>query len=155
MPKHRDDHFTLSTVSNRGICMKEKLQKLRQNKLYQQHQEKVKFVLVGGTNFLLDLGIYTLLANVLGWHQIPANVISVTIAMCFSFYMNYHYVWHSKKNLYETIVGFLAVSMFSNYLVQNAVISLVSMIIGDGDFQNIVCKICTFWGLLSHFIVIQ
>ena len=54
--------------------MKEKIQKIRQNKLIQKHKAKIKFVLVGGTNFLLDLSIYTLLANVLGWNQIVANV---------------------------------------------------------------------------------
>ena len=72
--------------------MKEKIQKIRQNKLIQKHKAKIKFVLVGGTSFLLDLGIYTLLANVLGWNQIAANIISVTISMIFSFYMNYTFV---------------------------------------------------------------
>ena len=81
--------------------MKEKIQKIRQNKLVQKHKAKIKFVLVGGTNFLLDLGIYTLLTNVLGWNQIVANIISVTISMIFSFYMNYTFVWRSQKNLFS------------------------------------------------------
>lgn len=122
--------------------MKEKIQKIRQNKLVQKHKEKIKFVLVGGTNFLLDLGIYTLLANVLGWNQIVANIVSVTISMAFSFYMNYTFVWRSQKDVFETVVGFFVVSIFSNYVVQNLVILIVGSIIGEGNVQNIICKVC-------------
>ncbi len=122
--------------------MKEKIQKIRQNKLVQKHKAKIKFVLVGGTNFLLDLGIYTLLANILGWNQIVANVLSVTVSMIFSFYMNYTFVWRSQKNLFETVAGFFVVSIFSNYVVQNLVILVVGALIGEGNIQNIICKFC-------------
>lgn len=132
--------------------MKEKIQKIRQNKLVQKHKEKIKFVLVGGTNFLLDLGIYTLLANVLGWNQIVANIISVTISMAFSFYMNYTFVWRSQKNVFETVVGFFVVSIFSNYVVQNLVILLVGSIIGEGNAQNIICKVCASGvGMITNY----
>lgn len=132
--------------------MKEKIQKIRQNKLIQKHKAKIKFVLVGGTNFLLDLGIYTLLANVLGWNQIVANIISVTISMIFSFYMNYTFVWRSQKNLFETVAGFFVVSMFSNYVVQNLVILIMSAIIGEGSIQNVVCKCCASGvGMITNY----
>ena len=112
----------------------------------------VRFVLVGGANFLLDLGIFTLLANILGWDKIPANVVSVSVAMTFSFVMNYHFVWRSSKNLAQTIAGFFIVSIFSNYVVQNIVLSLVPMFIGEGETQNIIGKFCaSFAGMITNY----
>ena len=42
--------------------------------------------------------------------------------------------------------------MFSNYVVQNLVILIVSAIIGEGNIQNVVCKCCASGvGMITNY----
>ena len=108
--------------------------------LYLKHREKIKFALVGGFNFLLDLVIYGLLANVLGVQIVVANVISTSICIAMSFILNYRFVWKSKKGAKKTAPRFVAVSLFSAWVVQSLTISVVAGIFGEGDVINLVAK---------------
>ena len=65
--------------------MKEKLKKLESHPLIKKHGEKIKFVLVGGFNTVLDFCLFGLLANIIGIPKELANIISTTICIIISF----------------------------------------------------------------------
>jgi len=86
------------------------------------------FALVGVVNTLLDFAIYNLLTSEwAGWQRIPANVVSTTIAMTFSFVMNLLWVFNAKQRLVtQRAWRFLWVTACALYGVQNLVIWLTS-----------------------------
>lgn len=133
--------------------MKEKLKNLKQHPLVKKHNEKIKFVLVGGFNTLLDFCIFGLLANIIGIPTLVANIISTTICITISFLLNYKYVWKSKKSKRETAPGFLIVSLFSAWVVQNIAINSVIFLFGESGVVKLVGKafgsVC---GMISNYL---
>lgn len=120
--------------------MKEKLKKLQNHPVIKKHGEKIKFVLVGGFNTVLDFCIFGLLANIIGIPKEIANIISTTICITVSFILNYKYVWKSKKSKRETAPGFLVVSLFSAWVVQNLAINLVTWTFGENNITKLIGK---------------
>src|SRR5215211_7535117 len=56
------------------------------------------FCLVGALNTLIDFAAYNLLAGKrFRWRRVPANVVSGTIGMLFSFFMNLFFVFRSDN----------------------------------------------------------
>lgn len=121
--------------------MKSWLTRIRNWGLVQKHWTLLKFVLVGGTNTLLDFVIYGILANAVSLPAIAANTISTSICMVVSFFLNYQFVWESKKSRLETAPRFLLMSLFSAWIVQNGIIWIVTLIAGDGAMINLGAKI--------------
>ena len=120
--------------------------------LLQKHGEKIRFVMVGGFNTLLDLALYALLANVIGINIIIASIISTSICITISFILNYTFVWKSDKSIKVTAIGFLATSLFSAWVVQSTVISIVTAIIGDSDVAKLVAKCCgSVAGMITNY----
>ena len=106
------------------------------------HKEKVRFVLVGGINAVVDFVIYGLLANVLGLVVVAASMISTAITVLgVSFGLNYKFVWKSKKSKRETAPRFVAVSLFSAWVVQSGIIWLITSLFGSDDVTNLVAKV--------------
>lgn len=99
--------------------------------LNQDTQQEVKrvgrFGLVGIINTLIDLTILNVLRFRFGLPLIPANVASTSVAMTFSFFANRKMVFASKQRgvLLQAII-FLAVTGFGLYVLQNAVIKLLT-----------------------------
>ncbi len=132
--------------------MKEKLKKLESHPLIKKHGEKIKFVLVGGFNTVLDFCLFGILANIIGIPKELANIISTTICIIISFLLNYKFVWKSKKSKKETAPGFVIVSLFSAWIVQNIAINLVTIPFGENNVTKLIGKafgsIC---GMISNY----
>ena len=127
--------------------MKEKLKKLNA-----KHGEKIRFVLVGGFNTLLDFAIFGVLANVVGIDKVVANIISTAICITISFILNYKFVWKSEKSIAATAVGFLVVSLFSAWVVQSLVITGVTALLGETGFTKLVAKACgSVAGMITNY----
>ncbi|MFV0484924.1 MAG: GtrA family protein [Candidatus Saccharimonadales bacterium] len=121
--------------------MGKKLHNITEHPLYKKHGEKVKFLFVGGLNTVLDFLIYGLLANILGVYVIIANMISTLICMTASFFLNYNFVWKSKKSKRQTAPRFLAVSLISAWVIQSGIIWIATSIFGTADLTNLIAKI--------------
>jgi putative flippase GtrA len=82
------------------------------------------FALLGIANTVVDFAIYNLLARPpFGWSRIPANIVSTSVAMTFSFCMNLRFVFPViGGDVLTRSFKFLAVTAFSLYVVQNSVI---------------------------------
>ncbi|MDR3297919.1 MAG: GtrA family protein [Candidatus Nomurabacteria bacterium] len=115
--------------------------KITENSLYTKHSEKIKFLIVGGLNTVLDFLIFSLLANILTVPIIIANMASTLICMIVSFFLNYNFVWKSKKSKRQTAPRFLAVSLFSAWVIQSGVIWLITSITGASDITNLIAKV--------------
>lgn len=127
--------------------MKEKLKKLNA-----KHGEKIRFLVVGGFNTVLDFAIFGVLANIVGIDKVVANIISTAICVTISFVLNYKFVWKSEKSIAATAVGFLAVSLFSAWVVQSFVITGVTAIIGESSFAKLFAKACgSGTGMITNY----
>jgi len=115
--------------------------RIQEHPLYMKHKEKVRFLLVGGINTLLDFTLYGLLVNLLGVFEIAANMISTTVCMTISFVLNYHFVWESKKSKRETAPRFAIISLFSAWVVQSGVIWIIVSIFGHDDGVSLMAKV--------------
>ena len=133
--------------------MKKLIEKISQNQFYQKYASQIKFVLTGGFNTVLDFCIYGLLANIVKIPQVPANIISTSICIAVSFILNYKFVWKSTKSKRETAPGFLIVSLFSAWVIQNIAITGVLAIIGKGNIQNLIAKaVGSICGMVSNYL---
>lgn len=121
--------------------MGKKIHNITDHPLYIKHGEKLKFLFVGGINTVLDFLIYGLLANILGVYVIVANMISTLICMTVSFFLNYTFVWKSKKSKRQTAPRFLAVSLISAWIIQSGIIWIATSIFGTDDITNLIAKI--------------
>jgi len=86
------------------------------------------FALVGVANTVLDFAVYNLLTSEwVDWQRIPANVVSTTVAMTFSFVVNLLWVFSPRRRLVpRRAFRFLWVTGCALYGVQNLVIWLGS-----------------------------
>ena len=91
--------------------------------VYQETKQVGKFGAVGIINTVLDFALYNLLIALAGFPVIPANLVSTTFAMMFSFTANKAFVFHSKSsNLLRQAILFLVITMIGLYVIQNGVI---------------------------------
>jgi putative flippase GtrA len=88
----------------------------------QTHAQKIRFVVVGGANTVLDFGIFFALSS--SWlSPIPANYISTSVAMVSSFLINKKYTFHaSGKKLHHEIALFLLFSIIGLWVLQPVII---------------------------------
>jgi putative flippase GtrA len=86
------------------------------------------FLVVGALTTGLDfLGYNLLTRRPPGWSRVAASLVSCTVAMGFSFTVNWHFVFHPAGAEWLGRAGkFLIVTATSSYLIQSAVIHLLS-----------------------------
>ena len=82
------------------------------------------FCLIGLINTLLDFVIYNLLTKKLS--RIPANILSTSVAMAFSFSANFFVFQPGVVRAPEQAVKFIVVTAFSLYVIQNVIIYVTS-----------------------------
>lgn len=82
------------------------------------------FCLVGVMTTAIDFVVFNLLTRpALGWRRIPANLVSVTCAMIWSFLANWQIVFQSDANDWLGRAGrFLVTTAFSAFVLQNLVL---------------------------------
>jgi putative flippase GtrA len=86
--------------------------------------KRIRFVLVGGTNTIIDFGILFILSY-LGLYIIVANIISTFVAFVFSFTANKHYTFQEKGgNIFKQIFLFIIITLFGLWVLQSIVITL-------------------------------
>ena len=107
--------------------------------------EKARFVLVGMTNTVIDFGILFLLSS-FGLPILTANIISTTVAFCFSFFANRKFTFKAiDGNLKRQIPLFIIVTLFGLWVLQTVVISLVAPLLSQmgvtGGLNTLTAKV--------------
>ena len=119
----------------------------------------LRYLLVGVFNTLLDLGLFTLFAVVVGLHPLVANIVSTSITLCVSYLLNRVFVFRTARSVQRTVVQFVAVTLISGLVVQSAVIWTVihlgALIVPDlsHDVLALLAKICAMGvGMGSNYL---
>jgi len=88
------------------------------------------FCIVGVVTTVIDFAIFNLLTcSAAGWRRIPANTVSVTVAMTWSFLANWFIVFHPDGHGWLERAGrFLVTTAFSAFVLQNAVLYFTSYV---------------------------
>lgn len=113
--------------------------------LIKNRAEKIRFLVVGGLNTLVDFALLIILTTV-GVDKIVANYISTSSAFLFSFALNKNYTFKSKKtNTKKEFILFAAVTLSGLWILQPAIFYLMdfalSTIIADKQVLLVVEKI--------------
>src|SRR6185436_19840899 len=88
------------------------------------------FLLVGAVNTLLDFCVFNLLTQrAVGMQRIPANLLSASVGMTFSYFVNGTLVFSAPRIAVPLpVINFFAVNMISLYVVQTLIIGLATQI---------------------------
>lgn len=79
----------------------------------QKIREIIRFLLVGGMNYVVDVGVFNALrATVLATHPVTAKVISAIVATLFSWVMNRSWTFkaRAKRPILHEFVGFMTIN---------------------------------------------
>ena len=97
------------------------MKKLLNNKLVQQI---LKFGVVGGTAFLIDYGIFTILSQFLSVHYLIASIISFSVSVVYNYILSIKWVFDvTKKQTSKEFIIFIILSVIG--LVLNSLILYV------------------------------
>ena len=99
------------------------IEKIKNNKLLMQI---LKFGVVGGTAFIIDYGIFTILSQLLGIHYLIASIISFSISVIYNYILSIKWVFDvSKKQTTKEFIIFIILSVIG--LGLNSLIMYVSV----------------------------
>lgn len=102
-------------------------EKIKSNLHHVTQHEKIRFMLVGAVNTLVDFGILFSLVNLAKMPSIIANVISTTVALIVSYGLNKRAVFgNTDAHNPRQVVLFVVVTLSGLWLLQTAVIFVVS-----------------------------
>ena len=100
-------------------------------KLLKKHETKIRFLIVGGTNTVLDFAILFLLTNI-GVNKIVANTISTGVAFAFSFFANKKFTFkNTDKNVKKQFITFSVITLSGLWLLQPLIIWLSTEFLSD------------------------
>ena len=88
----------------------------------------ILFSLVGIFNTLLDIALYTILRTS-GLSLVAANIISVSVALVGSYFLNSRLTFKSKEWTFINFIGFVAVTIFGLWVLQTFAIYLITIIL--------------------------
>lgn len=93
-------------------------------------QQILLFCLVGVMTTAIDFLVFNLLTRPsMGWRRIPANLVSVSCAMIWSFLANWQIVFQSQGHDWLLRAGrFLLTTGFSAFVLQNLVLYLTTYV---------------------------
>jgi len=92
------------------------------DQILKKHAEKIRFIIVGGTNTAIDFIILFGL-TFLGVDKIVANFFSTGVALIFSFFANKTFTFKDKsENAKKQFVLFLVITLFGLWIIQPLVI---------------------------------
>ena len=82
------------------------------------------FCVIGVITTVIDFGVFNVLTRpAMGWRRIPANIVSVTAAMTWSFLANWFIVFHPTGDEWLVRGGrFLVTTAFSAFVLQNVIL---------------------------------
>lgn len=93
----------------------------------------MKFGIVGGLAFVIDYGVFVLLANGLHVHYLIANIFGFTLSLIFNYLMSMKFVFERKENAdkRKEFVTFAILSLFGLGINELIILGCV-----DGVYLN-------------------
>lgn len=102
-------------------------------------QQLTKFVIVGVINTLIDWGIYYLLADILGWNPLLANIPSFSAATIFSYFASVLWVFDTttRKTKRRLFIEFIILNLIALGLTE----LLLYLFIDGCGLDNMLAKV--------------
>lgn len=96
-------------------------------KIAKKHADKLRFIIVGSINTVIDFSILFTLATIFNTPKELANFISTFVAFLFSFFANKKYTFKStSKNLKKQFLLFTIVTLFGLWVIQTIIIAAIT-----------------------------
>ena len=115
------------------------IDKIKDNKLLMQI---IKFVIVGGTAFIIDYGIFTLLSQFIHIHYLIASIVSFSISVFYNYILSIKWIFNVRKKqtskefimfIFFSVIGLVLNSLIMYILVDLFYIhEMISKIIATG-----------------------
>lgn len=106
-------------------------------KLLKKHADKLRFVIVGGANTIIDFVILFSLVNFFAVPMFFSNILSTSAALTFSFFANKKFTFKDMgKNSKSQIIIFLSITLVGLWIIQPIIIMLTKTILGTSAFDN-------------------
>ncbi len=113
------------------------------------HAEKIRFVIVGVINTLIDFGILFILVA-LGLPTIASNFVSTSVAMIFSFFANKSFTFKDTgQKTVKHIALFFIITIFGLWVIQPIIIEGINLILGPWFTES--CIVGLFGDLLGSW----
>ena len=97
-------------------------------KLINSHADKVRFIIVGGANTVIDYSILFALVNFASIPIFYSNMISTGIALCFSFLLNKKFTFKDKNATGKSqIIKFLVITLVGLWIIRPIIIMIVDV----------------------------
>ena len=99
------------------------IEKIKNNKLMMQI---LKFGIVGGTSFIIDYGIFTILSQLLHVHYLISSILSFSISVIYNYILSIKWVFDvRKKQTSKEFIIFIILSVIG--LGLNSLIMYISV----------------------------
>ncbi len=93
------------------------------------NKDFIKYLIVGGTSFLLDYFIFYIMYKKLGIAEVYSNVTAIFIAFWYNFLLNRIWSFKSKEPFFKQIIYYLSLMLF-NMLFYSAFIYIIKERVG-------------------------
>ena len=107
-------------------------------KLIKNHSDKIRFLIVGGINTMID---YSILFSLVNFVKIPifySNIISTGIALCFSFMLNKKFTFKDESVTGKTMVAkFLAITLIGLWIIRPIIIMVVDVLASLSSLHSV------------------
>lgn len=126
------------------------------HELIKKHAEKIRFGIVGGANTALDFLLLFILVGV-GLDKIPANYISTSVALMFSFFVNRsftfkHKAGNAKKQLIQLAL-FIGITLIGLWVIQPLIIfGIGSILASTGWSESLILLIAKLVATVASLI---
>lgn len=127
--------------------------------IVKKHADKLKFLIVGGLNTAIDFSVLFILVKAFNFPILYANVISTSIALVFSFFVNKNFTFKDNgQNNISKMIKFLIITLIGLWLIQPVIISGIRFIIEpwmvNSDFILFIGKaIATIVTLIWNYLL--
>lgn len=103
------------------------LKKIIENKLFKQ---LMKFLLVGGTAFLIDYILLYVLTEYVGVFYLYSSIISFTVALIFNYYVSIKWVFdiHERHSKMRNFIYFIVLSLIGLLINQAIMYFMVDLL---------------------------
>jgi putative flippase GtrA len=108
-----------------------------------------KFLIIGSFNTLVDIILYSILTDLVGLNIIYSNIISTSLTLIMSFYLNHYFVFNSEKKKLSTAWKFVIITLFNVWGIQSLIIYIsnhellkANLLINHRWTINLLAKLC-------------
>ncbi|MFZ3009403.1 MAG: GtrA family protein [Candidatus Microsaccharimonas sp.] len=126
------------------------------HELIKKHAEKIRFGIVGGANTALDFLLLFILVG-FGLDKIPANYISTSVALMFSFFVNRSFTFKNKagsaKKQLLQLALFIGITLVGLWVIQPLIIlGIGSLLASTGWSESLILLIAKLIATVASLI---